>query len=272
MGSRNAPYAYSADSPISFVDESGLSPAKPRAPDNLRSRLAGSRAHRDILPELARRINVEFGPFYEAHIESRTLPGGSPRSHKLSATGSVDLLIHATAGGWHVYDLKPFLTSQKYKWQLTNYVYFLNTDLNLDKRFGRLSAQIGTVLERMQRFDPKAFKEVMAPIPSVSKPGRIYFIDFARDTATGNILPGFIEYTYKDLPLHYIPAPEPVPQPVRKLSETQKGPSPSGINKSVAAKSLLGIGTGYVVYKIIRTIVAGLATGGLGGLVSAVVP
>jgi RHS repeat-associated protein len=171
-------YAYCAGNPVRYSDPDGKSPSTD-----------GNTAHKDILPVLRDRINTL--DYYEAEINVGNLLPGSTIKRKGRnpwGTGSIDLVIFATSGGQHVYDLKPLATSQypRYDRQLTDYIYKLE---------GVLAATEGTVLERIAHEHP----EVLAPIV-VTKGDKVrtYILTLPRDPVTLEVRPGFIEYTSFD--------------------------------------------------------------------------
>ncbi|MCI0723917.1 MAG: FG-GAP-like repeat-containing protein [Acidobacteria bacterium] len=212
-------YRYANNSPLEFVDATGLQP-QTYDPGNMTPQLRGTIAHKEVLPTMARRINLLrvmsmlSGKFlfpYTATIEQATRAGGSSRKGSWSR-GWIDLLIHATGGGLHVYDLKPLGTSRQYKGQLENYVHKTRTTL---------SATLGTVLERIRTQDPVNFAKIMSPIQSKRVPGRWYVPSLPTDPATGKAMPGFIEYATREIP----PAKKPVPVVILEPA-LEKKPAP----------------------------------------------
>jgi RHS repeat-associated protein len=175
-------YVYAVSNPLLYSDTDGLKPV----------RVHGTTAHAQILPELEDRINALT--YYSAEAEvsgaDRLLPGSTVRRKGRNpwGTGSIDLVIFATSGGQHVYDLKPKYTSGKgsYDRQVTDYVY---------KLIGPAAATMGTVLERIYEDHPS----VLAPVLiDMGNRFRVYELSLPIDPDTNEVLPGFIEYeTYE---------------------------------------------------------------------------
>jgi RHS repeat-associated protein len=170
-------FLYCNSNPIVYMDPDGLSPQSD-----------GDMAHRDILPVLRDRINQLR--YYSAEINSRDLFPGSTVRKKMDGVGEIDLIIFATAGGRHVYDLKPHGTSNKstYRKQIYDYTVKLR---------GPLAAKVGTVLEGINRDHP----DVLAPVivPRGANQVRIYTLSLPIDPNTRTALPGFVEYEFRDV-------------------------------------------------------------------------
>jgi RHS repeat-associated protein len=187
-------YGYSYCNPLLFIDLLGNQPTPP--PPSVRpkfDRFLGKKAHADILPEVARRINksILLGGYYVAEYEtptSSTALGGSAKKGSKSK-GRIDLTIFSAGRPLQIYDLKPLGTSGYYDDQIYNYVLKA-------EHFGATAK--GTILEELVAQDPSIF----APIDVRISPNktRRYFLSLPPVISSdGQVLPGFFEYTYVDI-------------------------------------------------------------------------
>ena len=177
-------YLYCNASPTLYTDLHGKQPESSSSlgtPVDRLSGAQGTQAHKDILPTLAKRIYCYAAitrEKYIAWVEMPTLPGGSSKRGS-KASGEMDLLIQYEKR-IHLYDLKPFGTSQKSKYQMQLFKYRTHVPEGI-------WLERGTILKNMQT--------LLAPI-EVKRENKIitYTLSLPTNPKTGKIIPGFIEY------------------------------------------------------------------------------
>jgi RHS repeat-associated protein len=130
--------AYARGNPLRLVDPSGMADIPVSAtdkyqwvrgdmfisPDNTGAN--GIRAHRDILPKIAERINNAGS--YTADFEVRTRPGGS-MTRGSNRAGRSDLVVTHAGQGNAILDLKPSWGKQKALVQTDNYALHADSPL-----------------------------------------------------------------------------------------------------------------------------------------------
>ena len=247
------PYSYGRSNPLRFVDKDGRQPT-----------VSGSEAHRDILPVLAGRINT-LPSTRRGSTSATCCPAARPS--RAPGRRKADLVIFATGGGEHVYDLKPVGSSGQGRYakrQIPNYVHKLRS---------QFAARVGTVLERMSRYYP----DVLDPI-EIQKGDKlvIYTLSLPFDHKTGKVVPGFIEYQAVTLPLLdpekvYAYAEELVPKtsvssersPVREHGESRA---------RTGLKAAAAVGAGYVAWKIGKGAIGFVIGGPIGAAIGLATP
>ncbi|HKU77697.1 MAG TPA: SpvB/TcaC N-terminal domain-containing protein [Pyrinomonadaceae bacterium] len=217
-------YAYANNAPIGNVDLTGNAPETRMGPVCMPNNtgVSGAYAHSVILPEIASRINTEYGDFYRADIEVRTLPGGSSKRGSM-ATGEVDLVVSTAGRGKHVTDLKPFGTSANHEGQVFNYTQRLDTPMSTKP--STILREMPQVLEGVEVIDPVTKAKDIYPL---SLPEQDGFVEYMWLEETKVKTP-VVEYKPQLKPAAPTPAVPPVAVP------EAAAPVPTSISEPPAA-------------------------------------